>query len=140
VAGQVIDEWDADLPLPTVKLDSTSSTRREIRGVALRPATKIRIEGRPEGGEPADLITSRSCRTARFGANAKPLAVGPVDRRKRLSHFAVEGFAGKWGRRFRLPTALNGAATGASGPPQQHSLAPPSSHFGVNVESTANRL
>jgi alpha-glucuronidase len=55
VAGQVIDEWDADLPLPTVKLDSTSSTRREIRGVALRPGDEIRIEGRPEGGEPAGL-------------------------------------------------------------------------------------
>ena len=53
VAGQVIDEWAADLLLPTTKLDSTSSTRREIRGVALRPGDEIRIEGRPGGAEPA---------------------------------------------------------------------------------------
>jgi len=55
VAGQVIDEWEADLLLPTTKLDSTSSTRREIRGVALRPGDEIRVEGRPNGGEPAAL-------------------------------------------------------------------------------------
>jgi alpha-glucuronidase len=55
VAGQAIDEWDADLLLPTTKLDSTSSTRREIRGVALRPGDEIRVEGRPDGGEPAAL-------------------------------------------------------------------------------------
>jgi alpha-glucuronidase len=55
VAGQVIDEWPADLLLPTTKLDSTSSTRRVIRGVALRPGDEIRIEGRPDGGEPAAL-------------------------------------------------------------------------------------
>jgi len=55
VAGQVIDEWDADLPLPTSALDSTSSARREIHGVALRPGDEIRIEGRPGGREPAAL-------------------------------------------------------------------------------------
>jgi len=55
VAGQVIDEWEAALSLPTAKLDSTSSTRRVIRGVALRPGDEIRIEGRPDGGEPAAL-------------------------------------------------------------------------------------
>jgi alpha-glucuronidase len=55
VAGQAIDEWPAGLLLPTTTLDSTSSTRRVIRGVALRPGDKIRIEGRPDGGEPAAL-------------------------------------------------------------------------------------
>jgi alpha-glucuronidase len=55
VAGQVIDEWDADLLLPTNTLDSTSSTRRAIRGVALRPGDEIRIEGRNGGNEPAPL-------------------------------------------------------------------------------------
>jgi alpha-glucuronidase len=55
VAGQAIDEWKADLPLPTNTLDSTSSTRRVIRGVALRPGDEIRIEGRPDGAEPAAL-------------------------------------------------------------------------------------
>ena len=55
VAGQLIDEWPADLLLPTTKLDSTSSTRRVIHGVALRPGDEIRIEGRPDGGEHAAL-------------------------------------------------------------------------------------
>ena len=55
VAGQPIDEWDADLLLPTRTLDSTSSTRREVRGIALRPGDEIRIEGRPDGPERAAL-------------------------------------------------------------------------------------
>jgi len=55
VAGQAIDEWPADLLLPTTTLDSTSSTRRVIHGVALRPGDEIRIEGRPDGAEPAAL-------------------------------------------------------------------------------------
>ncbi len=55
VAGQPIDEWEADLLLPTNTLDSTSSTRREVRGVALRPGDEIRIEGRPDGPERAAL-------------------------------------------------------------------------------------
>ena len=55
VAGQLIDEWAADLLLPTIKLDSTSSTRRAIHGVALRPGDELRVDGRPDGGEPAAL-------------------------------------------------------------------------------------
>jgi hypothetical protein len=43
------------LLLPTNTLDSTSSTRRAIRGVALRPGDEIRIEGRNGGNEPAPL-------------------------------------------------------------------------------------
>jgi len=55
VNGQAIDEWAADLTLPSMRLDSTTSTRRAIPGIALRPGDEIRIEGRPEGGEPAGL-------------------------------------------------------------------------------------
>jgi alpha-glucuronidase len=55
VAGQVVDEWAADLHLPTRKMDSSSSTRCEIRGIALRPGDEIRIEGKPGGGETAGL-------------------------------------------------------------------------------------
>jgi alpha-glucuronidase len=55
VAGQVVDEWTADLHLPTSKMDSSSSTRREIHGIALRPGDEIRIEGSPNGGETAGL-------------------------------------------------------------------------------------
>ena len=55
VANQLADEWAADDRLPSRTLDSSSSTRRRIRGIALRPGDQIRIEGRPDGGEPAAL-------------------------------------------------------------------------------------
>jgi alpha-glucuronidase len=55
VAGQVVDQWTADLHLPTGKMDSSSSTRRQISGIALRPGDEIRIEGVPDGGETAGL-------------------------------------------------------------------------------------
>lgn len=55
VAGQLVDEWRAALRLPTKKLDGASSTRRAVRGIALRPGDEIRVEGIPDGGEPAGL-------------------------------------------------------------------------------------
>ncbi|MGP8246144.1 MAG: alpha-glucuronidase family glycosyl hydrolase [Bryobacteraceae bacterium] len=60
VNRQPIDSWEAASPLPPLarpdpRLDSTSSTRHTIGGVALRPGDTIRIEGRPEAGELAAL-------------------------------------------------------------------------------------
>jgi alpha-glucuronidase len=55
VNRQLVDEWSADLRLPTFRMDSSSSTRRTISGIALRPGDEIRIEGKPDGGEPAGL-------------------------------------------------------------------------------------
>jgi alpha-glucuronidase len=55
VNGQRIASWEAALHLPTTRLDSTSSTRHTIRGIALRPGDAIRVEGRPDGGEAAAL-------------------------------------------------------------------------------------
>ena len=53
---QLLDEWDANLVLPrAIRLDSTSSTRRLIPGIALRPGDEIRIEGRPDGNDTAGL-------------------------------------------------------------------------------------
>ena len=52
---QLLDEWTAAQRLPTARLDSTSSTRRSIPGVALRPGDQIRIEGAPDDREPAAL-------------------------------------------------------------------------------------
>jgi alpha-glucuronidase len=51
VNAQSIDEWAADLRLPSARLDSTTSTRRSIFGIALRPGDEIRVEGVPDGGE-----------------------------------------------------------------------------------------
>lgn len=52
---QLVDSWAADMPLPSSKLDGTTSTRRVIHGVALRRGDTIRIEGAPDGGDSAAL-------------------------------------------------------------------------------------
>jgi hypothetical protein len=48
--------------LPTQKIDGSSSTRRTISGIVLRPGDHVRIEGLPDGGETAalDFIEIRS--------------------------------------------------------------------------------
>jgi alpha-glucuronidase len=55
VGNQLIDEWAADLQLPTNKPDGDSSTRRHISWIALRPGDEIRIEGFPDASELAPL-------------------------------------------------------------------------------------
>ena len=55
VGNQLVDEWAATDHLPARKLDASSSTRREVSGIALRPGDQIRIEGIPEGRELAAL-------------------------------------------------------------------------------------
>ena len=55
VGDQVIDSWAASDWVPSRKVDGGSSARRTIRGIALRPGDKIRVEGVPEGGERAAL-------------------------------------------------------------------------------------
>ena len=55
VGDQLIDEWIADDMLPTRRIepDGTSSTRRIVSGIALRPGDEVRIEGIPESEEDA---------------------------------------------------------------------------------------
>lgn len=53
VAGQTVDEWAAADRIPTKKIDSSSSTRRTVTGIALRPGDEIRLEGMPDGEEAA---------------------------------------------------------------------------------------
>ena len=55
VGDQVVDEWSATDRLPARKLDASSSTRRVVTGIALRPGDEIRIEGTPAGRELAAL-------------------------------------------------------------------------------------
>jgi alpha-glucuronidase len=55
VNSQPVDEWLATDRIPTRKTDSSSSTRRTTRGIALRPGDEVRIEGIPDGGEPAAI-------------------------------------------------------------------------------------
>ncbi len=55
VGARLVDEWIADDHLPSRKPDGSSSTRRRITGLALRPGDEIRIEGTPDGEEYAPL-------------------------------------------------------------------------------------
>jgi hypothetical protein len=55
VGNQVVDQWTAADRVPTRRMDSSSSTRRVIPGIALRTGDEIRIEGVPDKTEPAGL-------------------------------------------------------------------------------------
>jgi alpha-glucuronidase len=55
VGDQIVDEWRATGRVPSARIDSSTSWRRTIAGVALRPGDEIRIEGEPDGGEAAAL-------------------------------------------------------------------------------------
>jgi alpha-glucuronidase len=55
VGNQMVDEWAASDRLPARKVDSSSSSRRVIHGLALRPGDEIRIQGFPDGRETAPL-------------------------------------------------------------------------------------
>ena len=55
IGAQLIDEWTADAHLPSAKIDGTTSTRRMIAGIGLRPGDIIRIEGRPDNGDQAAI-------------------------------------------------------------------------------------
>jgi alpha-glucuronidase len=53
VNDQMVDDWVADDDLPGAAIGGDTSTRRQIQDLALRPGDEIRIEGTPEGEEPA---------------------------------------------------------------------------------------
>jgi alpha-glucuronidase len=55
VNDQLVDEWIADNNLPAKKPGSDASSRRRIKGIALRPGDEIRIEGIPDRDEHAAL-------------------------------------------------------------------------------------
>ncbi len=55
VNDQLLDEWDASNDIPSRRIDAHTSSRRLIRGVALRKGDKLRITGAPGGPERAPL-------------------------------------------------------------------------------------
>jgi alpha-glucuronidase len=55
VNDQIVDEWIANNHLPARKPGGDSSSRRRIRGLALRPGDGIRIKGIPDKEEHAAL-------------------------------------------------------------------------------------
>jgi len=61
VGDQLVDEWTANDNLPAKKIGGDSSTRRRIRGLALRPGDEIRVVGIPDREEhaPVDYVEIR---------------------------------------------------------------------------------
>jgi alpha-glucuronidase len=55
VNGRIVDQWVADDHLPAQKAGGDSSTRRRVHFLELRTGDEIRIEGIPDGEEPAGL-------------------------------------------------------------------------------------
>jgi alpha-glucuronidase len=55
VDGRRLDAWVADDHLPATKIGGDSSTRRRIHAIPLKPGDEIRIEGIPNGPEPATI-------------------------------------------------------------------------------------
>jgi alpha-glucuronidase len=55
INGNQTDSWLADATLPSRRPNGDNSTRRTIHNVELKPGDKIRIEGIPDGTDPAAL-------------------------------------------------------------------------------------
>jgi alpha-glucuronidase len=55
VGDQAVDEWAAAGNVPSSQIDGSTSTRHTVRGIALRPGDRIRIEGTPDRSERAAL-------------------------------------------------------------------------------------
>jgi alpha-glucuronidase len=55
VNGQSIAAWSADATLPSTIPNGDNSTRKTIPNVALKPGDTLRVEGTPDGKDPAAL-------------------------------------------------------------------------------------
>jgi len=53
--GMLLKEWRADNTLPADRMNGDTSTRITVNSVALKPGDTLKIEGRPDDGEPAPL-------------------------------------------------------------------------------------
>ena len=55
IGNQTVDEWTASFIVPSAKIDGSTSSRRILPEVLLKPGDEIRIEGTPDRGEVAAL-------------------------------------------------------------------------------------
>jgi hypothetical protein len=56
IGDRIIETWDAHIPLPTKKVDSTSSTRHTIHNVELHTGDEIRIQSTRPGVDYIELL------------------------------------------------------------------------------------
>ncbi len=55
VNGKDVNDWTADVVVPSFRLDGSTSTRHIVRNVALKSGDSVEIEGTPDGREVAAL-------------------------------------------------------------------------------------
>jgi alpha-glucuronidase len=55
VNGRAVAWWAGDDHLPSDKMNGHTSTRHTVAEVKLKPGDEVKIEGMPDGGEPAPL-------------------------------------------------------------------------------------
>jgi alpha-glucuronidase len=55
VNGQSVAAWAAEAALPSRRPHGDNSTRYTVHGIELKPGDVIRVEGRPDGSDPAAL-------------------------------------------------------------------------------------
>jgi alpha-glucuronidase len=55
INGQTISTWSADAALPSKRPHGDNSTRFTAHGVARKPGDVIRVEGMPDGSDPAAM-------------------------------------------------------------------------------------
>jgi alpha-glucuronidase len=55
VNDRQVGAWAADDHLPSDKMNGHTSTRYTVAGIELKPGDVVKIEGMPDGGEPAPL-------------------------------------------------------------------------------------
>jgi len=89
VGDQMIDEWAAADHLPTRRIDASSSSRRTISGIALHTGDQIRIEGRPDGAEPAaidyiEILAQSPARNSTL-AEAEVVQCSKFERKRRMT-------------------------------------------------------
>ena len=53
--GQPVVSWAADAVLPSHRPNGDNSTRHTVRGIELKPGDLLRVEGTPDGDDPAAL-------------------------------------------------------------------------------------
>ncbi|MGA3135759.1 MAG: alpha-glucuronidase family glycosyl hydrolase [Terracidiphilus sp.] len=55
INGQPADSWPADATLPSNRPNGDNSTRRTVHNIGLKPGDLLRVEGIPDGSDPAAL-------------------------------------------------------------------------------------
>ncbi len=64
--GQPVDSWAADAALPSRRPNGDNSIRHTVRGIELKPGDLLRVEGTPDGDDPAALDYIEIAPTASF--------------------------------------------------------------------------